>query len=44
MAVYFPEQDIYVLGLSNCDCNSPTNVTQAIATLAIKEFKNKSEE
>lgn len=44
MAVYFPEQDIYVLGLSNCDCNSPTNVTHAIASLAIKEFKNKSEE
>src|SRR5690606_17564036 len=40
MAVYFPEQDIYVLGLSNCDCNSPTNVTHAIAALAIKEFKN----
>jgi CubicO group peptidase (beta-lactamase class C family) len=36
MGIYFPKQDIYVLGLSNCDCNSPTKVTTDIANLAIK--------
>lgn len=36
MGIYFPKQDIYILGLSNCDCNSPTKVTSDIAALAIK--------
>lgn len=36
MAVYIPGEDIYVIGLSNCDCNSPTKVTGDIATLALK--------
>ena len=36
MAVYIPENDIYVIGLSNCDCNSPTKVTVDIAALALK--------
>ncbi|MCX2433040.1 serine hydrolase domain-containing protein [Pedobacter sp. GR22-10] len=38
MGVYIPEQDIYVLGLSNCDCNSPTQVVKDIATLALNTF------
>lgn len=33
MAVYIPAKDIYVVGLSNCDCNSPTQVVQDIARL-----------
>jgi len=36
MGVYIPEADIYVLGLSNCDCHSPTKVTGDIAALALK--------
>ncbi|OMP78206.1 MULTISPECIES: serine hydrolase [unclassified Chitinophaga] len=36
MAVYIPGEDIYVIGLSNCDCNSPTKVTGDIAALALK--------
>jgi hypothetical protein len=38
MAVYIPEKDIYVVGLTNCDCNSPTQVTLDIASLATKYF------
>ncbi|GGE60971.1 CubicO group peptidase (beta-lactamase class C family) [Pedobacter psychrotolerans] len=38
MGVYIPDQDIYVLGLSNCDCNSPTQVVKDIAELALKTF------
>ena len=34
MGVYLPEADIYVVGLNNCDCNSPTKVTREIAELA----------
>jgi len=36
MGVYIPGADIYVIGLSNCDCHSPTAVTQAIAALALE--------
>lgn len=38
MGVYIPDLDIYVLGLSNCDCNSPTQVVKDIAGLALKAF------
>ncbi|MBN3520236.1 beta-lactamase family protein [Algoriphagus lutimaris] len=38
MGVYLPDQDIYVVGLSNCDCNSPTVITREIAKLALDEF------
>jgi len=41
MGVYIPGQDIYVVGLSNCDCNSPTELTRNIAALAIAQFKTK---
>lgn len=37
MGVYIPEMDVYVLGLSNCDCHSPTQVTKDIAALVIKD-------
>jgi CubicO group peptidase (beta-lactamase class C family) len=36
MGVYVPSLDVYVLGLTNCDCNSPTQITRDIAALAIK--------
>lgn len=36
MAVYLPDQDIYVVGLSNCDCNSPTALTRMIAEFAMQ--------
>jgi len=39
MAVYVPSLDIYVIGFSNCDCNSPTHVTKDITALAIKYLK-----
>ena len=37
MGVYFPDSDIYVIGLTNCDCNSPTKVTRQIAELVAKD-------
>lgn len=36
MAVYIPEMDIYVIGLSNCDCHSPTKTVRDIAGFMIK--------
>ncbi|WP_264522805.1 serine hydrolase domain-containing protein [Flavobacterium sp. N502536] len=33
MGVYEPEEQIYVVGLSNCECNSPTSITKDIASL-----------
>lgn len=35
MSVYIPSEDIYVIGLTNCDCNSPTQVTRQIAEFAL---------
>lgn len=42
MAVYIPSEDIYVIAMSNCDCNSPTKVTAEIAALALKQLGKKS--
>ncbi len=36
MGVYEPTEQIYVVGLSNCDCNSPTAITTAIASLLME--------
>lgn len=36
MGVYIPSKDIYVLGLSNCDCHSPTQIVRDIAKLMEK--------
>ena len=38
MGVYIPEKEIYILELSNCDCNSPTKIIKDIATLVEKTF------
>lgn len=35
MGIYEPTEQIYVVGLSNCDCNSPTALTRDIASLLI---------
>lgn len=40
MGVYIPIEDIYVIGLSNCDCNSPTQLTRDIAKVALVSLKN----
>lgn len=39
MGVYIPSEDIYVLGLSNCDCLSPTQITNDIAAQALAAFQ-----
>jgi CubicO group peptidase (beta-lactamase class C family) len=38
MGVYIPSKDIYVIGLSNCDCHSPTQITRDIAALALETY------
>ncbi|MBB2147950.1 serine hydrolase domain-containing protein [Pedobacter gandavensis] len=38
MGVYIPSVDIYVIGFSNCDCHSPTQITRDIAALALTEI------
>ncbi|WP_250254517.1 serine hydrolase domain-containing protein [Chryseobacterium sp. Marseille-Q3244] len=39
MGVYIPDADIYVVGLSNCDCHSPTDITRDIAKIKLSEIK-----
>ena len=39
MGVYIPSEAIYVVGLSNCDCHSPTKVTGDIAALVLELLK-----
>jgi len=41
MAVYIPGADIYVAGLTNCDCNSPTKLVQDIAALVLESSSKK---
>lgn len=36
MGVYIPNKDIYVLGFSNCDCNSPTQLVRDLAKLTVR--------
>ena len=40
MGVYVPSLDIYVIGFSNCDCNSPTELVRKIASLIINSQGN----
>lgn len=42
MAVYIPEENIYVIGLTNCDCYSPTKITRKIAEIFLNKLKDKS--
>lgn len=39
MGIYVPSIDIYIIGLTNCDCNSPTQVTRDIAKLLIESSR-----
>lgn len=39
MGIYIPSVDIYVVGLSNCDCHTPTHITKYLAQLALKIYK-----
>lgn len=41
MAVYIPSEDIYVVGFTNCDCFSPTKITQDIAKLICEKYQKK---
>ncbi|SDG87464.1 CubicO group peptidase, beta-lactamase class C family [Pedobacter terrae] len=38
MGVYVPGEDIYVVGLTNCDCSSPTLLTENITCLVIRQL------
>ncbi|SEC19057.1 CubicO group peptidase, beta-lactamase class C family [Tenacibaculum sp. MAR_2009_124] len=38
MGIYLPENDIYVIGLTNCDCNSPTKISKEIAAIASENY------
>ncbi|PWV45422.1 serine hydrolase [Chitinophaga sp. S165] len=38
MGIYIPRERIYIIGLSNCDCHSPTQVTRDIAALALESL------
>ena len=41
MGVYVPSEDLYVIGLSNCDCHSPTKLVGDIAkAFLINSIKN----
>ncbi|KFF24643.1 serine hydrolase domain-containing protein [Chryseobacterium vrystaatense] len=39
MGVYIPSEDIYVIGFSNCDCHSPTEITRNIAKITLQSIK-----
>ncbi|MCW2263963.1 MULTISPECIES: serine hydrolase domain-containing protein [Sphingobacterium] len=39
MAVYIPSRDIYIVGLSNCDCHSPTELVREIAKITLEVMK-----
>ena len=39
MGVYIPSDDLYVIGLTNCDCNSPTQVVRDISLIALEKYK-----
>ncbi|MFN1216519.1 serine hydrolase domain-containing protein [Chryseobacterium kwangjuense] len=39
MGVYIPSEDIYVIGFSNCDCHSPTEITRNIAKIVLQSGK-----
>lgn len=39
MGVYLPNEDIYVVGFTNCDCISPTLLVQNIAKLVLESGK-----
>lgn len=40
MGVFIPEKELYVVGLTNCDCISPTQLTLDIAALVLESIKD----
>jgi CubicO group peptidase (beta-lactamase class C family) len=43
MSMYLPIEDVFISVLSNCDCNSPVDITAKLAALAIgKPYQYKS--
>lgn len=42
MGIYIPGENIYVIGLSNCDCHSPTEITRNMAKATLNEIKTSS--
>jgi CubicO group peptidase (beta-lactamase class C family) len=42
MGVYIPSEDIYVIGLTNCDCISPTKLTGEIAKISLNMLGKKN--
>ena len=42
MGIYIPSENIYVIGLSNCDCHSPTEITRNMAKATLNEIKTSS--
>lgn len=43
MAMYLPEEEVFVAVFSNCDCNSPEDITAKLAALAIgKPYESKA--
>jgi hypothetical protein len=42
--IYFPKEDIYVIGLTNCNCSNAVNFVEKVAAVAIgKPFYNKKD-
>lgn len=39
MGVYIPSEDIYVIGLSSCDCHSPTEIVRNMAKMILQTVK-----
>ncbi len=36
MGIYIPSQDLYIIGLTNCNCNSPTQIVREMSEIMIK--------
>lgn len=39
MGVYIPSEDLYVIGFTNCDCISPTQLVRDIAAISLEKYK-----
>jgi len=39
MGIYIPSEDIYIIGLTNCDCNSPTQLVGDIAKVVLENLE-----
>lgn len=39
MGIYIPDEDVYIIGFSNCDCHSPTQIVKDMAKAVLKDAK-----